>query len=683
MQGAVDILRELGDPVRDDGRLRAPIARARDAPRARGARPRRQGLRRRRRRRRAPGRRRRRAHDPARHRRADRFVRAERARRAAVDRADAARRARSRRCRSASPARPTPACSRRRSSRSATRRLPSRLDALQEDARREGRGGGREAANSDSARIPDPGSRIPDPGPDRNEVLHRHLRLSREPGGLAAHRGGASRARRCRRSRPSDADLVVVNTCSVTATADQGARQTIRRIARDNPRVRVVVTGCYATRCEGDVAALPNVVRVVRNDEKDTSGRRRARRSLVFRPGRTHRTATVPAAPPIEPGIAGRTAFTLRVQTGCEETCAYCIIPTTRGAGRSLPIDDVVREVRADRGVRIQGDRAHRRAPRLVRPRPRAAALARRAAAGARRLVRRTSSFASARSSRWTARRRSSTSWPRAAAASRRTFTCRCSTPAIGCWRDAAAVHARTTTARSSTGFAARLPHASIGSDMIVGLSRRDATTTSRRTSTTCRASPLTHLHVFPYSDRPGTEATAMRGKVDGIAIRERGPRAAGDRRGARAPVPRVAGRHDSSGPHARGRHARRDGQLSEGEDSAGRAAERAGERQLSAVGYGRPASWSPDSSLVRFAIPGFGIQLDYVPINIASRAPGAVARRFRDQLSAGGADVAAAALAHRHRDAVVREDRARSGSRDRRTAARTGSPPPRSAAAG
>src|SRR5688572_6873066 len=66
-----------------------------------------------------------------------------------------------------------------------------------------------------------------------------------------------------------DADLVVVNTCSVTAAADQGARQTIRRIARDNPNVRVVVTGCYATRCESDVAALPNVLRVVRNDDKE------------------------------------------------------------------------------------------------------------------------------------------------------------------------------------------------------------------------------------------------------------------------------------------------------------------------------------------------------------------------------------------------------------------------------
>ena len=66
---------------------------------------------------------------------------------------------------------------------------------------------------------------------------------------------------------PEAADLVVVNTCSVTATSDQGARQTIRRIARDNPDARIVVTGCYATRRPGEVASLPNVVRVVLNDD--------------------------------------------------------------------------------------------------------------------------------------------------------------------------------------------------------------------------------------------------------------------------------------------------------------------------------------------------------------------------------------------------------------------------------
>ena len=90
--------------------------------------------------------------------------------------------------------------------------------------------------------------------------------------------------------------------------------------------------GCYATRCEADVSALPNVVRVVRNSEKDALVAR-----VVDGDG--------PCGAAIEPGVAGRTAFTLRVQTGCEERCAYCIIPSTRGAGRSLPIADVVREV--------------------------------------------------------------------------------------------------------------------------------------------------------------------------------------------------------------------------------------------------------------------------------------------------------------------------------------------------
>ena len=69
-------------------------------------------------------------------------------------------------------------------------------------------------------------------------------------------------------SPPESADVVVVNTCSVTATSDQGARQTIRRVARDNPNAKIIVTGCYATRRPDEVAALPNVVRVVGNDDK-------------------------------------------------------------------------------------------------------------------------------------------------------------------------------------------------------------------------------------------------------------------------------------------------------------------------------------------------------------------------------------------------------------------------------
>src|SRR3954468_19625523 len=70
---------------------------------------------------------------------------------------------------------------------------------------------------------------------------------------------------------PGHAELVVVNSCSVTATADQGTRQSIRRVARENPSARIVVTGCYATRAPGDVTALPGVVRVVPNSRKDNT----------------------------------------------------------------------------------------------------------------------------------------------------------------------------------------------------------------------------------------------------------------------------------------------------------------------------------------------------------------------------------------------------------------------------
>src|SRR5215510_10333768 len=80
---------------------------------------------------------------------------------------------------------------------------------------------------------------------------------------------GQLRARGAVNVAPEDADLVIVNTCSVTASADQGARQTIRRIARINPDVRVVVTGCYATRRPDELRVLPNVLRVVSNSGKD------------------------------------------------------------------------------------------------------------------------------------------------------------------------------------------------------------------------------------------------------------------------------------------------------------------------------------------------------------------------------------------------------------------------------
>src|SRR5262249_26898136 len=139
---------------------------------------------------------------------------------------------------------------------------------------------------------------------------------------------------------PEDSDVVVVNTCSVTASADQAARQTVRRIARVNPDAKIIVTGCYATRRPDEVSSLPNVLRVIPNQNK--ADLVRAVRDQAEREPRVQLQPDLTTAERfgdgegscgglIQPGVAGRTAFTLRVQTGCAEPCSYCIIPTTRG----------------------------------------------------------------------------------------------------------------------------------------------------------------------------------------------------------------------------------------------------------------------------------------------------------------------------------------------------------------
>ena len=318
------------------------------------------------------------------------------------------------------------------------------------------------------------------------------------------------RARGGVESPSSGADIVIVNTCSVTATADQGARQTIRRIARENPSAKIVATGCYATRCEEEIATLP-VFRVVRNDDKlDVV------RMLEDAIG------DGPCGQPIEPGVAGRTAFTIRAQTGCEERCAYCIIPSTRGASRSEPIAAITAEVArvAAAGFkevtlagvhlgsygrdlepavslldllraldRVRGDVTFRISS--LEPMDCSPAIVGFVSASARFLPHFHLPLQHASD--------------RMLAAMRRPYT-------LDYYR------------RLVDGIAARLPHASIGSDMIAGFPGETEADFAANVEY-LPASPLTHLHVFPYSDRPGTDASAMRDKVHGAVIRERGAR--------------------------------------------------------------------------------------------------------------------------------------------------------------
>jgi threonylcarbamoyladenosine tRNA methylthiotransferase MtaB len=313
----------------------------------------------------------------------------------------------------------------------------------------------------------------------------------------------------------SEADLVVVNTCSVTATADQGTRQTIRRIARENPSARIVATGCYATRCVDEVAALPNVVQVVRNDEKFqwladvTQG---------FKPADAGGDG--PCGRPIEPGVGGRTAFTLRVQTGCEERCAYCIIPTTRGRSRSIPIEEVVSEVQriAEAGFkevtltgvhlgsygRDLGERSS--LVKVLRALERIGGD----------VTFRISSLEPmdctpdivdlvARSGRFLPH-----------------FHLPLQHASDRMLRAMQRPYTLEYYARMAEDIRARLPHASIGSDIIVGFPG-ETDDHFRENIEYLPVSPLTHLHVFPYSDRPGTVASSMPGKVHGGIVRERG----------------------------------------------------------------------------------------------------------------------------------------------------------------
>lgn len=322
---------------------------------------------------------------------------------------------------------------------------------------------------------------------------------------------------------PDEADVVVVNTCSVTATADQGARQTIRRVVRANPAVRVIVTGCYASRAPEDVASLPNVARVVSNSRKDELFA--ALGDDVWsepEPGKFVEGDGPCGGEALAPGVAGRTAFTLRVQTGCDERCSYCIIPTTRGHGRSKPLDDVTADVRRAvaagyreivlTGVHLGSYGRDLSAPSsLVR-------LLRRLVEEPEDVLFRVSSLEPM----------DCTADLIELATSSSKIAPHFHLPLQhGADSMLRAMRRPYTTAyyrNLVTRIASLMPHASIGSDVIVGFPGESDDDFAEGLSV-LRSLPLSHLHVFPYSDRPGTEASRLSPKVAGAVIRDRGRR--------------------------------------------------------------------------------------------------------------------------------------------------------------
>jgi threonylcarbamoyladenosine tRNA methylthiotransferase MtaB len=149
------------------------------------------------------------------------------------------------------------------------------------------------------------------------------------------------------------ADAVVVNTCAVTGEAVKQARQTIRRLRRQRPDARIVVTGCAAQTDPEGFAAMPEVDRVLGNEEK-LSAASWARLDAGEKISVGDIMASTEAALHRTGRIEDRTRAFLQVQNGCDHRCTFCIIPFGRGNSRSVPMHEVVAQARrlAESGYR-------------------------------------------------------------------------------------------------------------------------------------------------------------------------------------------------------------------------------------------------------------------------------------------------------------------------------------------
>ena len=141
---------------------------------------------------------------------------------------------------------------------------------------------------------------------------------------------------------------MVLNTCTVTQAADHDLKQTVHRIHRENPEAQIVVTGCYAQRAPEEISRIPGVTMVVGNSHKvqlpdllssDTPYHGQIHVGDIFKQQQF-------LSAPVEDSYDDRTRPNLKIQDGCNNRCSFCIIPYVRGSSRSAPAEQVVNEVR-------------------------------------------------------------------------------------------------------------------------------------------------------------------------------------------------------------------------------------------------------------------------------------------------------------------------------------------------
>jgi threonylcarbamoyladenosine tRNA methylthiotransferase MtaB len=336
------------------------------------------------------------------------------------------------------------------------------------------------------------------------------------------------------RAAAAAAEVVVLNTCTVTASADQDARATIRRIHRENPEARILVTGCYAQRAPEELAALPGVSLVVGNSHKhqlaDYAAPLASRGGFVplahigngdakLMVGDIFAHTELMAAPVFEADSFQKTRPNLKVQDGCDNRCSFCIIPYVRGKSRSLKLAQVLREVDAlvangYREIVLSGINLGRWGRELTPPMSFAAML--------RTILERTAiekiRISSVEPMDWT----------------NEVIGLVASSPRI-------AKHAHVPLQSGSDRILRRMhrkyrpwhyadrierirramPDAAIGADVMVGFPG-ESDDAFEETRAMIERLPFTYLHVFTYSSRPGTPSAEMPDQVPVRIARER-----------------------------------------------------------------------------------------------------------------------------------------------------------------
>lgn len=348
-----------------------------------------------------------------------------------------------------------------------------------------------------------------------------------------------------------EAEVVVLNTCTVTHAADQDVRNSIRRIHRENPGAQILVTGCYAQRAPEDIARIEGVTWVVGNSHKhqiadlfypSTIGAAKAGSSKGFVPlaevGAASMVAAAPgdkaappmvlvgdifahtellAAPVFEGG--GKTRPNLKVQDGCNNRCSFCIIPSVRGQSRSLKLDEVVREVdglvaAGYREIVLSGINLGRWGREFERPLPFVGLL--------RTVLERTTieriRISSVEPMDW------SDELIEVVAGSPRIAKHAHVPLQSGSDRVLRLMHRRYRPwhyEEKIRKIHAAMPHAAIGADVMAGFPGETAELFEESRSF-IEALPFTYLHVFTFSARPGTPGATMPGQVPPPVMKER-----------------------------------------------------------------------------------------------------------------------------------------------------------------